>query len=163
RHNLLEDALEPAHYDLVHCRFVLQHLPEPAHGLRRMAGAVRPGGWPFVEEFDVGSSAATDKQHPRAADFDRTKSAVWRGMQDSGPMDPTFGRRVPALVDGIGVQELGYEGVTLIARGGDPFARFVQMTNVLLKDRFVAAGVLSEADFDELHRDYNDPSLWFVG
>jgi SAM-dependent methyltransferase len=163
RHNLLDDALEPAHYDLVHCRFVLQHLPEPTLGLRRMAAAVRPGGWLFVEEFDVGSSAATDKQHPRAADFDRRKRALWRAMQESGPMDPTFGRRVPALVESIGVEELGHEGVTLIARGGDPFARFVQMTNVLLRDRFVAAGVLSAADFDELHRDYDDPSLWFVG
>jgi 2-polyprenyl-3-methyl-5-hydroxy-6-metoxy-1,4-benzoquinol methylase len=44
QHNLIEDGLEAAHYDLVHCRFVLQHLPDPAEGLRRLLNAVRPGG-----------------------------------------------------------------------------------------------------------------------
>jgi hypothetical protein len=42
-------------------------------------------------------------------------------------------------------------------------ARFVQMTNELLRERFVAAGVLTEADFDELKRAYDDRSFWFVG
>jgi SAM-dependent methyltransferase len=163
RHNLLEDDLESGHYDLVHCRFVLQHLPDSRQGLQRMAAAVRPGGWLFVEEFDVGSSGATDRNHPRAADFNRRKKALWAAMQANGPMDPTFGRRLPALVEGTGLRDMRHEGVTMVGRGGDPYARFVQMTNELLKERFVAAGVLTEADFDELHRDYDDPSLWFVG
>src|SRR5215468_4269060 len=34
RHNLLEDELEAGHYDLVHCRCVLQHLLDPWRGLR---------------------------------------------------------------------------------------------------------------------------------
>ncbi len=51
RHNLLEDELEVAHYDLVHCRAVLQHLRDPLRGLRRLFDAVRPGGWLLVEEL----------------------------------------------------------------------------------------------------------------
>jgi hypothetical protein len=51
----------------------------------------------------------------------------------------------------------------LTGRGGDPTARFVQMTDELLRERFVAAGVLTEADFDELQRAYDDRSFWFVG
>jgi len=163
RHNILEDEVESAHYDLVHCRFVLQHLHDSLLGLRRMAGAVRPGGWLFVEEFDVGSSGATDRNHPRAADFDRRKRALWAAMQASGPMDPTFGRRLPALFEMVGMQDLRHEGVTMVGRGGDAYSRFIQMTNELLKVRFVSAGVLTAADFDELHRDYDDPSLWFIG
>src|SRR4029453_8422858 len=42
RHNLLEDELETAQYDLVHCRFVLQHLPDSLRGLQRLAEAVWP-------------------------------------------------------------------------------------------------------------------------
>src|SRR6516164_800126 len=45
RHNILEDELEAAHYDLAHCHCVLQHLPDSLRGLRRMVDAVRPGGW----------------------------------------------------------------------------------------------------------------------
>jgi hypothetical protein len=80
-----------------------------------------------------------------------------------GPIDPTLGRRLPALVEGCGVRDLGHEGVTLTGRGGSPLARFGQMTNDLLRGRLVAAGVLTEVDFDELRRAYDDPSFWFVG
>ena len=49
------------------------------------------------------------------------------------------------------------------ARGRDPLARFVRMTDQLHRERFVAAGVLTEADFDELIRAYDDQTFWFVG
>ena len=163
RHDLLKDDLEVGHYDLVHCRFVLQHLPDPIRGLRRMADAVRPGGWLLVEEFDIGALAAVDPGHPRAAAFDRASRVLWSAMQAGGPIDPTFGRRLPALLEGCGVRELGHDGVTLVGRGGDRQARFAQMTDELLRPRFVAAGVLSDTDFEEKSRAYDDPSFWFVG
>jgi hypothetical protein len=37
------------------------------------------------------------------------------------------------------------------------------MTDELVRDRIVAAGVLTEADFDELHWAYDDRSFWFMG
>jgi SAM-dependent methyltransferase len=163
RHNLLEAGLERAHYDLVHCRFVLQHLPNPQEGLRRLVDAVRPGGWLLVEELDASSFKATDPGHTRAEAFDRRMRALRGVLQANGPIDPTFGRRLPALLERLGVQELGHEGATLIGRGGAPVARFAQMSCALLRDRCVGAGALTAADFDELHRDYSDPSFWFVG
>jgi hypothetical protein len=42
-------------------------------------------------------------------------------------------------------------------------ARFLQMTDKVLRGRIVAAGVLTETDFDELERAYADPTFWFVG
>lgn len=56
RHDIAREERESAAYDLVHCRFVLQHLAEPAAALRRMAAAVAPGGWLVVEEGDTGLS-----------------------------------------------------------------------------------------------------------
>lgn len=43
---------EPAAYDLVYCRFLLQHLSQPVALLRRMWAAVRPGGVIVVEDAD---------------------------------------------------------------------------------------------------------------
>jgi SAM-dependent methyltransferase len=163
RHNILEDDLEAAHYDLAHCRAVLMHLPDPIRALRRLVGAVRPGGCLLVEEIDAGSIGATDPRHPRAAEFDRTTRALWATRQPTGPMDSTFGRRLPALVERFGIRELGHDGGTLIGRGGDPTARCARMTEALLRGRFVAAGELTEADFDERDRAYDDPSFWFTG
>jgi SAM-dependent methyltransferase len=164
RHNILEDDLEEAHYDLVHCRVLLMHLPDPLRAIRRMVNAVRPGGWLLVEEADGSASfGAADPGHIRAAGFDRSTRALWTAVKATGTMDLDFGRRLPALFEGFGARDLGHEGVTLTARGGDPLARFVQMTDELLRERFVAAGVISEADFDDLSRAYNDRSFWFVG
>jgi SAM-dependent methyltransferase len=164
RHNVLEDELEPAHYDLVHCRALLMHLPDPVRALRRLVKAVRPGGWLLVEEADGSLSfGATDPGHPRAAGFDRRTRALWAALKSDGTMDLDFGRRLPALLEESGARDIGHEGVTLIGRGGDPLARFLRMTDTLLRDRMVAAGVLTAADFDELERAYDDPSFWFVG
>jgi SAM-dependent methyltransferase len=164
RHNILEDDLEAAHYDLVHCRVLLMHLSDPVRALRRLASAVRPGGWLLVEEADGSASfGAADPGHARAAGFDRSTRALWTALKATGTMDLDFGCRLPALFEELGLQDLGHEGVTLTGQGGDPQARFVQMTDELLRERFVAAGVLTGAEFDELHQAYDDRSFWFVG
>jgi SAM-dependent methyltransferase len=163
RYDLLEDELEPGHYDLVHCRFVLAHLPDPLRGLGRLVEAVRPGGWLLVEEFDAASFGAADVGHPRAAEFDRRTRILWTVLHAAGPIDTTFGRRLPVLIERLDFQQLAHDGVTLTGRGGDAMAQFTRMTDDLLRERFVTTGLLSDADFDELERDYNDPSFWFVG
>jgi SAM-dependent methyltransferase len=43
---------EPAGYDVVYSRFLLQHLPDPVDMLRRMWSGVRPGGSLVVEDTD---------------------------------------------------------------------------------------------------------------
>lgn len=43
---------EPSAYDIVYCRFLLQHLSQPLALLRRMWAAVRPGGVIIVEDAD---------------------------------------------------------------------------------------------------------------
>jgi ubiquinone/menaquinone biosynthesis C-methylase UbiE len=45
---------EPARYDVVYCRFLLQHLSRPVDLLRRMWAAVAPGGAIVVEDADFG-------------------------------------------------------------------------------------------------------------
>jgi SAM-dependent methyltransferase len=163
RHDLVRDDLEAGGYDLVHCRFVLMHLFDPVGALRRLAEAVRPGGWLLVEEMDLGSFGAADPAHPRAAGFNRRMQALHAALQALGLLHPWFGRRLPALVETFAGRKAGHDGVTLIGRGGDALAHNRQMNCRLLRDRFVAAGVLTEADFDELDRAWDDPSFWFVG
>jgi SAM-dependent methyltransferase len=163
RHDLLADDLEAGCYDLVHCRFVLMHLSDPVRALGRLAEAVRPGGWLLVEEADVGSFGAADPGHPRAAGFDRRTRALHAALQATGTVSSYFGRRLPALVEGLGLREVGHEVVTLTGRGGDTLGRNRRMNFQLLRGPFVAAGVLTEADFDELDQAFDDPSFWFVG
>jgi SAM-dependent methyltransferase len=163
RHDILEDDLEAAHYDLVHCRAVLMHLPDPWRALRRMAAAVRPGGWLLVQELDFGSFGACDPGHPRAAEFDRIARATCAAVRAVEFFDPCFGRRVHALVEELRLEGIGYGETTLNGRGGGSVARNCRLRQDLLRGPLVATGVLTEEDFDELGRAYDDPSFWFVG
>src|SRR5262249_18148093 len=113
-HDLLADDLEEGCYDLVHCRFVLMHLPDPLRALGRLAAALRPGGWLLVEEMDGGSFGAADPAHPRANDFDRRTRALHAALRTTRTVDSYFGRRLPALVEGQGLRELGHDGVTFV-------------------------------------------------
>ena len=45
-----EDLLLPEPVDLAFCRFLLMHVHDPVVVLRRMAGAVRAGGWVVAQE-----------------------------------------------------------------------------------------------------------------
>jgi len=45
-----EDLTLPEPVDLAFCRFLLMHVSDPAPVLRRMAAAVRPGGWVVAQE-----------------------------------------------------------------------------------------------------------------
>src|SRR5450631_528194 len=45
-----EDLRLPEPVDLAFCRFLLLHVVDPGVVLRRMAGAVRPGGWVVAQE-----------------------------------------------------------------------------------------------------------------
>jgi SAM-dependent methyltransferase len=45
-----EDLTLPEPVDLAFCRFLLLHVIDPVAVLRRMAGAVRPGGWVVAQE-----------------------------------------------------------------------------------------------------------------
>jgi 2-polyprenyl-3-methyl-5-hydroxy-6-metoxy-1,4-benzoquinol methylase len=163
RHDLLADDLEEGCYDLVHCRFVLSHLADPLPALRRLVAAVRPGGWLLVEDMESSSFGAADAAHPRAADFDRQTRALHAALHTSGTINSTLGRRLPALLEGQGLRELGHDGVTLIGRGGDPLARKWQMNLQLVRGRLDAVGMLAEEYFDEMERALNDRSFWFVG
>jgi SAM-dependent methyltransferase len=45
-----EELLLPEPVDLAFCRFLLMHVHDPLVVLRRMGGAVRPGGWLVAQE-----------------------------------------------------------------------------------------------------------------
>jgi ubiquinone/menaquinone biosynthesis C-methylase UbiE len=52
RHDITCDSLPDGEFDFVHIRWLLHHLPEPERAIRRMIGALRPGGWLLLEEVD---------------------------------------------------------------------------------------------------------------
>ena len=82
-----EDLLLPEPVDLAFCRFLLMHVADPVRVLRRMAAAVRPGGWVVAQEpiTSAGRVGGAPLSMPDAK-------------------DPDVGARLPALARHAGLE-----------------------------------------------------------
>ena len=85
----VNDWDEPDAYDIVYCRFLLQHLSRPADVLRRMWRAVRPGGCLVAEDADFDGAFC----EPQNDGFDFYVRMYKRVLQHSGG-DPATPRKL---------------------------------------------------------------------
>jgi SAM-dependent methyltransferase len=117
RHDILADPLEPARYDLVHCRALLCHLPDPARAIGVMAAAVRTGGWLLVEDADYCSLVAADPAYPLSMRFDAIMRKLLTLIAAGRAFDPFFGRRLPGLIVSAGLADAGHEAIACRRQG----------------------------------------------
>lgn len=160
QHDIIKDDLETGKYDLVHCRFLLMHLPEPEKALKKMANAVHPGGWLLLEESDYGSTLSTDVTNPSAAIYTLTLRALYEFLKKKGIVDSYFGRRVRSLVEQLGFIDFGHDGWTYVVRGGEPSSQLAAMTLQAASKPMIAAGLLSQEQLDSVQRLYLDPTFY---
>jgi ubiquinone/menaquinone biosynthesis C-methylase UbiE len=91
---------EPDGYDVVYCRFLLQHLSDPPDLLRRMWAAVRPGGVIAVEDADFDGLFCD----PPNAGFEFWRTMYPRVCALNGG-DPTLGRKLRRYFAEAGIPE----------------------------------------------------------
>jgi SAM-dependent methyltransferase len=158
QHDIRTDPLEPDTYDLALLPGVLVHLAEPRLAVRRMVAALRIGGWLLVEEPDASSRRAVDAEHPFTEYFNRKTREISERVAHSSAFDPYFGCRVRGLLEEAGLIDVGNEGYTRIAWGGDLEASHTCMT----LQAWIERGLLSQAEYAELRKVYSDPSFIYV-
>jgi SAM-dependent methyltransferase len=147
RHDVVIDELEDGAFDLVHARLVLSHIPERDLALKRLAAALRPGGWLVVEEFDMEALRAA----PNCAGgdlLDRANRAMWGAMTAAG-YDGRYGPRLPLEFRAAGLVELGARGHVGVALAGTPAAGWWHLNLVKFRSAIIAAGA-TEAEADEV-------------
>ena len=156
--------MEPTgHYDLVHSRLLLMHLGDPADVLRRMADALRPGGWLVTEETDHAVAGSIDSAHPLAEAFDICYRHRIEFASDAGVMDLCFARVLPAYVEALSFEEVGNEGVAHVIRGGEVPARILARSFQELDPQLVAAGLVTDSQAADARRAFADPTFLFRG
>jgi SAM-dependent methyltransferase len=91
-------------FDLVHARLVLIHISERDEALRRMASALKPGGWLLIEDFgiDMQTMICPDAYGPDQHLANKIKDAFRLLLLDRG-VDSAFGRRLPRLLRDLGL------------------------------------------------------------
>jgi SAM-dependent methyltransferase len=161
--DITEDDVESGHYDLVHSRLLLMHLGNPADVLRRMADALRTGGWLVTEEIDNAVAGSVDRTHPLAEAFDVCYRQRIEFALDAGVMDLCFGRVLPAYVEALGFVEVGNEGVAHVVRGGEPLPRLLAQSFQELDPQLVTAGLVTDSQAADARRAFADPTFLFRG
>ena len=162
RHDILADPLEPARYDLVYCRALLCHLPDPARAIGVMAAAVRPGGWLLAEDADYCSLMAADPAHPRAPRFDAIMRKLLALIAADRAFDPFFGRRLPGLVVLAGLADAGHEAIACHRQGAGPAAEVLARSLERTRDRTLRYGAVGPGEFAAVLSALRDPSFSFV-
>ena len=132
-------------FDLVHARLVLTHVPRRAVALRRMAGALRPGGWLVVEDFDV---SAQPLACPDAADDDEERANRIRAgfieLLAARSVDLSLGRTLRHRLRSLGLADVRAEAYAPLAL---PATRALERANMAqVRDGLVALGLGDDID-----------------
>jgi SAM-dependent methyltransferase len=110
RHDILAEELPEGDFDLVHARFLLEHLPDRATALRRMAAALAPGGWLLVEETDSSSWVPDPAADPRAGMLFARWTQAFVALCRLAGADAYAGRRAYGELRALGLDEIDAAG-----------------------------------------------------
>ncbi|WP_086663610.1 methyltransferase domain-containing protein [Lentzea kentuckyensis] len=164
-HDIGADTLPEAAFDLVHARAVLGFAPLTA--LRPMIAALKPGGWLLLEQMSSAPTECLEPADDEAAVLAHQMRRAINALIVRRGGDPGLGLRVPQLVRGAGLSDLGGESFAVPLRTR-PVARFTLATVDLVKDQIVTAGLMTAADVDRYRACLAEPdqlfpaSLWMV-
>jgi SAM-dependent methyltransferase len=134
-------GLPPASFDLVYCRFLLLHLPEPERALREMGALLKPSGILVCEDGDL-TSAGSEPPSALGAFAD-----LWGRLGPARGVDYTLGRRLFQMVQGAGfpAPEITFNQPVL-ARGENK--RFLELSVAEAGPAFVDAGLITAVQLE---------------
>jgi SAM-dependent methyltransferase len=145
-------ALDPppeGQFDLVHARLVLVHIPERDRALAAMVGALRPGGWLFVEDADPAMQplSALEVRGPEQELANRVRSG-FRSLMASRGVDLAYGRTLPRLLREAGLSEVRADASFPVAHPA--CARLEIATIHLIRDQLIEHDIATAEEI-ELH------------
>jgi SAM-dependent methyltransferase len=157
-HDLLEDELPEAAFDLVHARLLIAWLPDPREALGRLIAALKPGGWLLAEDLDFASAVADPRMGAElGARFARIVEAHHAVIAARHGFDPGYGRRLARDLADAGLTDGGHRGRASMWRGGEPGGEIWRMSLEQLRDGIVDSGLMDAREADAAIELCSDP------
>jgi SAM-dependent methyltransferase len=154
-----DTGLPPGSFDLVYCRFLLIHLPEPERALREMFALLKPDGILVCEDGDL---TACGSEPPSALD---AFADLWGRLGPRRGLDYTLGRRLfqMVLAAGFPTPEITFNQ-PVVPRGESK--RMLELSVAEAGPAFVEAGLITadalDRTLDEMRRLAGDGSVLAV-
>jgi ubiquinone/menaquinone biosynthesis C-methylase UbiE len=143
----ISESAPAADFDLVHTRFVLTHLTNPALALKHIRGVLRPGGTIVVEDIDFNGYFC----YPDCP-------ALWRYVQlytettRRRGVDANIGPRLPSLL-----VEAGFENIQVNVVQPSGLGREVKLISPLtmenIADAVIAEGLATAEEIEHIVRE----------
>jgi SAM-dependent methyltransferase len=129
RHDAAAGAPPHASFDLVHARLLLMHVPRREVVLERMIGALRPGGWLLVEDFDarMQPKACVDVVTSDQRLANKVRCAFHALLAERGA-HLGLGRRLPRLLRRSGLVDIAADATCRWGSVPDPSWRWRRST-----------------------------------
>ena len=138
------ESLEAAGFDLVHCRFLLEHMAGPQAVVNQLASAVRPGGVLLVEEFDFGLFHFDG--HPDASRMNAIFARVGATTRDTKVVDIYMGRGLPAMLQTAGLEFVDSAISVEVVEAGHPRFESNRMNEEMTWPILVRLGIIDESE-----------------
>jgi SAM-dependent methyltransferase len=152
--DILQDAIEEGSYDFVVARNLLHHLTPARKALECMITALKPGGVLLSIEPDMLPCTVVEPDSMRA---------FWEGWlkwSDKAGIDYFAGRKIPAWLDSLGLEDVAGEGHTAQFNGGSDWATFWIETVRELAPSLLKSSYVTEKMREEFHARYQDSHYW---
>jgi ubiquinone/menaquinone biosynthesis C-methylase UbiE len=140
----ITESAPTAEFDLVHARFLLSHLADPAGALVRMRGALGPGGIIVLEDVDFRGHFS----YPESKAFARYVELYTEAARRKGA-DANIGPRLPSLLVDAGFENVQMQVVQPAGTTGE-VKLLAPLTMENIAGSVVAAGLASEEETKQL-------------
>lgn len=158
QHDIVTDELPEGHFDLVHARLVLLHLPQRRQVVERIFRALKPGGYLLIEDFDV------TWQLPVLAAPDQASSALFHKVVNGihellcqAGMSPAWAREAYACLTQVGYTQLGHRGFCDVWKGGSIGASLHHANAMQVAENLIANGMATQQELDAFSALTEDP------
>jgi SAM-dependent methyltransferase len=146
--------VEPGGFDLVTARAVLDHVADAEAAVVNLLASARPGGRILLIEPDFLPVSAAEPPEVRAF-WDG-----WLAWSREQGIDYFIGRRLPAMLSGLGPEGVEATAETALYNGGSLWAEYWRQTVIELRPRLMASGKLDDRSIDTFLAHCTDPGWW---
>jgi SAM-dependent methyltransferase len=152
--DIVAGPVSPREFDFVTARAVLHHVADAQRAVVNLVASARPGGAILLIEPDFLPVSVAEPPEVRVF------WEGWLGWSRDQGIDYLIGRRLPATLARLSLQNVEATAETALYNGGSRWALYWEQTVMELRPQLVASGRLDNASVDTFLAHCANPAWW---